>query len=221
MIKKTDSLHVLHDGDSLTQGTDGRGTQDRAMRINSLMIHNGFTDVTYASYGIAGRTTKELIAEWDTKVKPYISTTRTNILVIMEDVNAILNWETKGALGAKTGRENYEDMAQYIAQAREDGIDYVVLTTGFYPFLVGGSYNQAWWTEDRLLMQKEYFDMVHGLGMSGADALVDLRRHPILGGGRGQTYDPNYMDDSVHALGIGYDKLGDFEYKNGILKLVG
>ena len=220
MINKNDSIQLIGDGDSITFGTDGRQNQDYILRVFNLMNNNGFTDASVVSYGVSGRTTKNLIADWDSKVKPYINHNRTSVLLIMEDINAILNWETKGDLGAKTGRENYEDMQTYISQAKEDGVDYVILCTGYYPRTVSGNYNQAFWTEDRLLMQKEYFEMANKLGVIGADLVVDLRKMPIIGGERSQAHNPLYFDDSVHLLGLGYNLIGDFVYDNGIKNLL-
>ena len=143
MISKSDNIQLIGDGDSITFGTDGRMQQDYILRIFNLMNDNGFSNVIMNSYGVSGRTTKNLIADWDTKVKPNIDNSKTSVLIIMEDINAILNFETKGAEGARTGRENWQDMTTYIAQAKEDGIDYVILVTGYYPRTVSGNYNQS------------------------------------------------------------------------------
>ena len=219
MIKKTDSIQLIGDGDSITQGVDGRNTQDYVLRVLNLMKDNGFSDVVMNSYGIGGETTKELIADWDAKVKPNIIPSRKKILLIMESVNAILNEEVHGILGAKTGRENWDDMATYITQAKDDGIDYVILVTSYYPRTVSGNYNQVFWTEDRLLMQKEYFEMSNKIGIIDADVVVDLRKETTLGGLRSQAHNPLYFDDSIHLLGVGYNLLGDFVFKEGIEKL--
>lgn len=207
-------VNLITDGDSITQGANNCTTAaERYPETLAGLLAPLCKSLQFKNIGVGGQTTKNMLQGTFEDASLEVVGGKTNILFCMESVNAILNYFTKGdEFGAATGQINYDDFLLYHAKMKAAGYDYIFHLVDYYPRLKGGIYNNpVEWTEDRLLEQESYFNLTvnaFNLNLLQVDQVVDLRNHPILGGGRGLNYNPLYWQDSVHLVCDGYKELG-------------
>ena len=200
-------LNIVFDGDSLTKGEVNAGIDQYYPNEVLDLIGGIFSNVSFASFGVDGQSTLEMISDASTQIDPLVDSDKINVIVAWEDVNAILNDGT-------TAQENFDDMETYFSGRKTAGYDVGIILTGYYPRI---PLNQPQWPA-RISIQKDYFDLVKNSSGQSWDTHIDLRDAPTIGGTEGQAVDGVYFFDSVHLNAIGYDIVANevFEVLNNI-----
>lgn len=210
----TAKANIVFDGNSITYGAyGGPVTQNISVFIKGKMLpHCQYLKVQ--SFGVTGQTLVSMLADQTIQILSKIKGGDTiNILIFNEDINGIFN-------NGFTKEYNYDLIAQYATNAKNAGFDYVIYWNTPYPrHTTPLKWSNPAWTIAQSNTQDSLFIMLNTTYPAGVDLVVDARLSPIMGGPRTTKINKVVNYDAVHDTRVGYDSLGAFIYRKGILEI--
>lgn len=204
-LLSTLDVNIVFDGDSLTEGVSWSGISQYFPKQVQAFLTGKVKTLEFHSFGVSGQDTQNMLSDIGTQILTLVNPSKENIIVVWEDVNAILN-------SGRTAAQNKADFENYLGQCKTAGFDKAILLTGYYPRKkIDGTYNQTIWASgspSRLDVQHDYFELCKNEGVIGADKIVDLRLNSVIGGARNQQLaNTDIFGDSVHLESGGYDQV--------------
>ena len=205
-------VHLVMDGNSIFYWKSYQITKiirDWMLpRVKSLTHDLNFAE--------SGQTWSQMLADAPTQIDASINPSRHNIIIAYEDVNAILAYKQSAV-------DTLAIAKQYMQGRMNAGYDRSIIVNSYnsrVPFPLGVN------PEDMEQLY-EYFELIK-TDYSPANALVDLRLSPNMGGPKDQPINFDYFHDSIHptnntpvgsTISLGCQEIADQIITQGIAKL--
>lgn len=188
------NINLITFGNSLTASITGHLPNEIKRQLEYHV-----NSVTLVNSGVGGATIDDMIASYSTSVRDNLSGTKTNVVIINEDVNGIYE-------DGLTGEQNMSKVNEILNLCVDDAVEVVGTWNTYYPRTTyPANYDAPARAE-----QQDYFDRVDGDELVGSDFNFDGRTLPTVGGAADQSTadDPAYFSDHVHLYAVGYEEAG-------------
>ena len=207
LLQKRDSLPILANSD-INLIVDGDSLSVNAHTwvdpFTTYMTSHSKTFVI-RNNSVGGKAMSTIINQQSINVYPYIDPTKINIVIVWEDINAILAADNANIL---LGRMN-----TYISNCYSHGVQYVISLNSYYPIMYNGSYSG--WSDANSNILKDYADMM--ITAKYANYHVDLRTKPHIGGAIGRVVNSGDVDYPYFFNSIHYSDAGGLIACNSII----
>lgn len=196
------NLNIVCDGDSWTYGDTWLTTLNNYVKAHALSS-------VITGFGVNGQTIEQMIADFSTQIAPMIDRLKANVLIYMEDVNAIYGGT------AQTAMQTRDSLLNYASLAKTAGFDYVILMTQPHPRLFDGVYTTASVTPTKNIIHDDFIELMR-ITSGDFDVQIIFKDHTQLGGPTEQEKN-SYWLDSLHPNQSGYNLLASWVFNKGIL----